>query len=83
MAAFDNIDHDSDHDSRHAALQQTFGVDGNTHRWFRSYLVGRTQYVRCGALQSLITHLLCGVAAVHLYIFDFIQLIAGHGMVCR
>jgi len=53
-AAFDTVDHDI----LLQRLQQTFGVDGHAHRWFRSYLVGRTQYVRRGALQSLVTRLL-------------------------
>jgi len=38
-AAFDSVDHDI----LLQRLQQTFGSDGNVHR---SYLVGRTQYVR-------------------------------------
>jgi len=50
-AAFDIVDHDI----LLQRLQLTFGVDGSALRWFRSYLVDRTQYVRRGALQSLIT----------------------------
>jgi len=65
-AAFDT----SDHAILLQRLQQSFGVDGNA---FRSYLVGRAQYVRRGAVWSLIIRLLCGVpqgslsgaAAVH------------------
>jgi len=52
--AFDTVDHDI----LLQRLQRTFGIDGNVHRWFRSYLVGRTQYVHRGALRSLITRLL-------------------------
>jgi hypothetical protein len=39
-AALDTVDYDI----LLPRLQQTFGVDGITHRWFRSYLLGRTQY---------------------------------------
>jgi len=80
--------HTFDHGIILQRLQQTFGVDCNAHRWFRSYLVGRTQYVRRGALRSLITRLLSGVPRGSvlgpllfvLYTFDLIQLIEGHGM---
>jgi len=69
-------------------LQQTFGVDANAHRCCRSYLVGRTQYVRRGAIQSLITRLPCGVShgfvlvplPLIVYTFDLIQLIEGYGL---
>jgi len=68
--------------------QRTFGIDGNVHRWFRSYLVGRTQYVRRGALRSFITRLLCSVPQGSvlgpllfiLYTFNLIQLIEGNGL---
>jgi len=55
--AFDAVDHDI----LLQRLQQTLGIDGNVYRWFRSYLVRRTHYIRRGALRSLITRLLCGV----------------------
>jgi len=64
-AAFDTVDHD-------ILLQQTFGVDSNAHRWFRSYLVGRTKYVRRGVIRALVTRL--GPLLFTLYIFDLIQL---------
>jgi len=83
-AAFDTVDHNI----LLQRLQQTFGIDGNMHRWFRSYLVGRTQYVRRGALRSFITRLLCGVPQGSvlepllfiLYTFDLIQLIERNGL---
>jgi len=83
-AAFDSIDRNI----LLQRLQQTFGVDGNVHRWFQAYLVGRTQYVRRGALRSLITRLQCGVPQGSVlgplpfivYTFDLIQLIEGHGL---
>lgn len=83
-AAFDTVDHDI----LLQRLQQTFGIDGAAHRWFRSYLIGRTQYVRRGTLRSFITRLLCGVPQGSvlgpllfiLYVVDLIELIEGHGM---
>jgi len=79
MAAFDTVDHEI----LLQGLKQTFGIDGNVH-----HLVGRTQYVRRGALRSLITRLQCGVPQGSvlapllfiLYTFDLIQLIAGNGL---
>jgi len=83
-AAYDTVDHDI----LLQRLQQTFGIDGNVHRWFRSYLVSRTQYVCRGAFRPLITRLLCGVSQGSvtvpllfiLYTFDLIQLTEGHGL---
>ena len=56
-AAFDTIDHDI----LIERLQTSFGIDGCALKWFQSYLLGRTQYVRRGAVRSLVVHLLCGV----------------------
>ena len=50
-AAFDTVDHDI----LLRRLQQTFGVDGNAHQWFRSYLVGRSDAVR-SSWRSPVTH---------------------------
>ena len=83
-AAFDTVDHDI----LLQRLKQTFGIYGAAHRWFRSHLIGRTQYVRRGTLRSFITRLLCGMPQGSvlgpllfiLYIVDLIELIGGHGM---
>jgi len=42
-------------------LQTSFGTDGVALDWFRSYLVGRTQYVRRGPVWSSIVYLTCCV----------------------
>jgi hypothetical protein len=47
-AAFDTVDHDI----LIRRLQLSYGFDGSVLRWFRSYLTGRTQYVRHGAARS-------------------------------
>ena len=39
----------------------SFGIDGVALKWFRSYVLGRTQYVRRGASSSSVVHMLCGV----------------------
>jgi len=39
----------------------SFGIDGVPLKWYRSYVLGRTQYVRCGVTSSLVVHLLCRV----------------------
>ena len=86
-AAFDTVDHAS----MLQRLQQTFGIDGAAHRWFRSYLIGRTPYVRRGTLRSFITRLLCGVPQGSVlgrllfilyspFSISCIELIEGHGM---
>jgi len=56
-AAFDTVDHDI----LTERLQTGFGIDGCALKWFRSYMLVRTQYVRRGAVRSLVVHLLCGV----------------------
>jgi len=41
--------------------RETFGVTDVAHMRFRSYLSGRTQYVRCGSSRSSTTYLVYGV----------------------
>ena len=82
-AAFDTVDHSI----LCKQLQRTFGVDGQVLAWFRSYLHGRSQYVRRGILRSPSVLLLCGVLQGSvlgpilfiLYTAELIGLIEQHG----
>jgi len=56
-AAFGTVDHEI----LLQRLHVTFGVSGVVHQWFKSYLTGRTQYVRRGLTKSSVINLLCGV----------------------
>jgi Reverse transcriptase (RNA-dependent DNA polymerase) len=56
-AAFDTVDHEI----LLQRLRATFGIYDTVHQWFRSYLLGRTQYVRRGLIKSSKVHLTCGV----------------------
>jgi len=42
-------------------LQVSYCLDGPVHRWFTSYLKGRTQNVRCGSARSAAKPVLYGV----------------------
>ena len=80
-AAFDTIDHDV----LLQRLSETFGVTDVAHMWFRSYLSGRTQYVRCGSSRSSTTYLVCGVPQGSvlgpvLYTVDLVSLIESHSL---
>jgi len=48
-AAFDSVDHNI----LLRRLQTTYGLGGVVMNWFRSYLNGRTQYVRSSTTSSL------------------------------
>jgi Reverse transcriptase (RNA-dependent DNA polymerase) len=83
-AAFDTVDHDI----LLRRLQYSYGVTGSANRWFRSYLCGRTQYVRLGSTKSSITHLTCGVPQGSvlgpilfvLYTADLVRLVERHSL---
>jgi len=42
----------------------TYDISDVAHRWFRSYLLGRSQYVRSGTSSSSVIDLICGVPQV-------------------
>jgi len=83
-AAFDTVDHETLLDR----LRVSYGLCGSVHRWFRSYLSGRAQFVRCGSLQSAIGAVLYGIPQGSvlgpilfiLYTADLLQLIQTHGL---
>jgi hypothetical protein len=56
-AAFDTVDHDI----LLCRLKTSYGINGTAIQWFRSYLTGRSQYVRRGSVKSSIVRLVCGV----------------------
>jgi len=56
-AAFDTMDHGI----LLERLRVTFGIDNSALAWFRSYLSGRRQHVRCGSKCSDLIDVICGV----------------------
>ena len=56
-AAFDTVDHKT----LLRRLKVSYGIAGTVLSWFRSYLRGRRQYVRCTDTRSALADVLCGV----------------------
>ncbi len=56
-AAFDTVDHSV----LLTRLERSFGIHGSTLTWIESYLADRTQFVRLGTANSIVTNCLCGV----------------------
>lgn len=83
-AAFDTVDHDI----LLQRLKTSFGLSGMVLEWFRSYLVGRHQYVRIGSSASTLMLILCGVPQGSvlgpilflLYTADLILIVQDHGL---
>ena len=50
-----------DHEVMLQHVLMSFGIMNVALRWFQSYLLGRSQYVRCGDARSTVVTLMCGV----------------------
>ena len=82
-SAFDTVDHQILFDR----LQFSYGFEGAVLGWFRSYLTGRSQYIRYNGVQSESTPVLYGVpqgsvlgpVLFILYSADVIDIATKHG----
>ena len=74
------------HDILLQRLESSFGIADVAWDWFRSYLSGRRQFVRCGGTRSSAVPLICGVpqgsvlgpVLFILYVADLAALIDSH-----
>ena len=85
-SAFDTVDHQILFDR----LQFSYGFEGAVLGWFRSYLTGRSQYIRYNGVQSESASVLYGVpqgsvlgpVLFILYSADVIDIATKHGFFC-
>ena len=56
-AAFDTVDYAI----LLKRLNVSFGIEGSAFQWFKTYLYGRNQHVRCGGICSTPSEAVCGV----------------------
>ena len=83
-AAFDTVDYAI----LLERLETSLGLSGSVLNWFRSYLLDRTQYVRCGSSRSVATRLECGVPEGSVlgpllfvtYTTDLVGIVERHGI---
>ena len=84
-AAFDTVDHDI----LLRRLRVSFGTDGVALQWFRSYLGGRTQFIKyrgCRSPEALVRYgvpqgsVLGPILFVLYYTADLVALIESHGL---
>jgi len=79
-AAFDKVDYEI----LLQRLQTTYSIGDVTHRWFRSYLLGQSQYVRIGTSRSSVIDLICSVPQRSVlfipYTTSLISMIESHGL---
>ena len=83
-AAFDTVDHEV----LLERLRVSFGFDGRALSWFRSYLQGRSQHVRCGGKRSAASDVVCGVPQGSvlgpilfiIYTADLASIVTDHGL---